>query len=480
MVMSLKENIMSKHTVEKIGGTSMTMFGDVMKNVIVGSRKECELFNRIFVVSAYGGITNLLLEHKKTGEGGVYSKFTENDPTWKDALEIVRKEMCRLNRTFEDIGLDIKKADAFVDDRIQSIQACLSDLIRIRSFGHFKEADYLPATREFLSALGEAHSAYNSTLILNANGIKTKFIDLTGWKESKSYSFNDMILNSFKDVEYDKELLIATGYTKCNEGIMLSFDRGYSEITFSKIAVLTEAVEGIIHKEFHLSTGDPKLMGVDNVQIIGRTNFDIADQLADMDMEAIHSQASKEMELKDISIRIKNTFDPEHPGTLISRDYISPKSKIDIICGRNDILAIEVFDSCMVGQSGYDLDILAHFAKYKISYITKNTNANTITHYISEKYRNLNKCLADMREALPGAKISTRKVAVISVMGTNMKIPGFLHRAAKSLSDEDINIIAFDQCMRQVNMQFIIERESFKQAQIALHKELVEKNVKEI
>ncbi len=54
-----------QHTVEKIGGTSMTFFGDIMNNVIIGSRSGAELYNRIFVVSAYGGITNLLLETKK-------------------------------------------------------------------------------------------------------------------------------------------------------------------------------------------------------------------------------------------------------------------------------------------------------------------------------------------------------------------------------------------------------------------------------
>ena len=60
------------HTVEKIGGTSMSRFGEVMNNVIIGSRRGPELYNRIFVVSAYGGITNLLLEDKKTGAPGVY------------------------------------------------------------------------------------------------------------------------------------------------------------------------------------------------------------------------------------------------------------------------------------------------------------------------------------------------------------------------------------------------------------------------
>ncbi|MFA7231648.1 MAG: hypothetical protein WC071_10295, partial [Victivallaceae bacterium] len=58
---------------------------------------------------------------------------------------------------------------------------------------------------------------------------------------------------------------------------------------------------------------------------------------------------------------------------------------------------------------------------------------------------------------------------------SNMKIPGFLSRATKALADANINILALDQCMRQVNMQFVLERENFKAAQVALHKEFVEK-----
>lgn len=452
----------------------MTRFDEIMRNVIVGNRKGDELYNRIFVVSAYGGITNYLLEHKKSGEPGVYARFAERDSAWEEALDDVGSEMLKLNRTFEGIGLDLKKADTFVNERIDGIKACLKDLMRIGSFGHFKPLDYLPATREFLSAFGEAHSAYNSTLILQANGVNAKFIDLTAWKESKTFSFDKMILQSFENVDYAKELPIATGYTKCEEGIMSSFDRGYSEITFSKIAVLTEATEGVIHKEFHLSTGDPKLIGEDKVRIIGHTNYDIADQLADMDMEALHSKASKLMELKNIPIRIKNAFDPDNPGTLISGDYVSDSPRIDMICGRRDLIGIEVFDSNMVGQIGYDYELLSHLKQHGISYIAKNTNANTITHYVTEKSKGFTKCVREIRESFPGAKVETRKVAIITVMGTNMKIPGFLHKAAKALSDEHINILALDQCMRQVNMQFVVNREDFEKAQIALHRELAE------
>lgn len=463
------------HTVEKIGGTSMSRFGDIMNNVIIANRKGKELYNRIFVVSAYGGITNLLLEDKKTGEPGIYGKFASGKSEWVDKLEETRLKMIECNRLFADIGLDQSLADEFVNERMEGIKVCLLDLMRLRSFGHFKPQDYLPASREFLSAVGEAHSAYNSTLILQKHGVNALFCDLTGWKESDSCSMEEMIVKNFEGIDFSSCLPVVTGYVKCAEGIMNRFDRGYSEITFSKIAVLTNALEGIIHKEFHLSTGDPKLMGADNVKTIGNTNFDIADQLADMDMEAIHSKASKEMELKNIPIRVKNAFEPEHPGTLISKDYTSPEPRVEMICGRNDIVAVEVFDPEMVGESGYDYHLLKSFADNRISYIAKNTNANTITHYVPEKMKTLDKCVEQIHHHFSGASISLTPVAIVSVIGSNMKIPGFLSRAAKALADANINILALDQCMRQVNMQFVVERDNFKKAQIVLHKEFVEK-----
>ncbi|MGE4564911.1 MAG: aspartate kinase [Victivallaceae bacterium] len=466
---------MGQHTVEKIGGTSMTRFGELMKNILIGSRKGPELYNRLFVVSAYGGVTNLLLEDKKTGEPGIYGKFAVGDPLWEDKLEATRGEMIRLNESFVPLGLDLQAANDFVNERMFGIREALRNLVQLRTFGHFHAKDYLPASREFLSSVGEAHSAFNSVLILRKHGINAKLIDLTGWKDNTSCTIEQMMERHLAGLDFADCMPIVTGYVKCAEGIMNRFDRGYSEITFSKLAVVTGAREGIIHKEYHLSTGDPKLIGADKVRTIGNTNFDIADQLADLAMEAIHPKASKEMEHKNIPIRVTNAFDPGSPGTLISKDYVSPTPRVDMICGRNDLVAIEVFDPEMVGQSGYDYHLLESLSENKISYIAKNTNANTITHYVSERARNLPKCIEQLERNFPGATITTRRVAVVAVLGSNMKLPGFLSRAATALAAANINVLALDQCMRQVNMQFIIERDDFKKAQIALHHEFVEK-----
>ena len=465
---------MQKHTVEKIGGTSMSRFGEVMRNVIIGRRKGAALYNRIFVVSAYGGITNLLLEDKKNGTPGVYGYFANDDATWKQALEATRQRMLEYNKQFVSLGLDQEAANAFVNERIDGAAECLNDLNNLRSFGHFDRNSYLPQTRELLSAIGEAHSAYNSALILQRNGVNAKFVDLTGWRQKKIPTFDEAILGAFQGMDFSTVMPIVTGYVSYDEGIMTRFDRGYSEITFSKIAVLTNAAEGIIHKEYHLCTGDPKLIGTDKVRIIGHTNFDIADQLSDLDMEAIHSKASKEMEVCGIPIRVKNAFDPENPGTLISCDYVSPVPKVDMICGRTDVIAIEVFDPEMVSKPGYDYNLLKSFYDFNISYITKTTNANTITHFVPSKKLPIERCVEDIQRRLPGAKVSVEPVAMVAVIGTNMKIPGFLSKAAKALSDAKINTVAIVQSPRQVNMQFIVRRDDFQTAQLALHKAFVE------
>jgi aspartate kinase len=57
---------MKSHTVEKIGGTSMSDYAAVRDNIIFHKQAQKEGYQRIFVVSAYGGVTDLLLEHKKS------------------------------------------------------------------------------------------------------------------------------------------------------------------------------------------------------------------------------------------------------------------------------------------------------------------------------------------------------------------------------------------------------------------------------
>ncbi len=455
-------------TVEKIGGTSMSQFQDVLQNIVKGSRKGDEFYNRIFVVSAYNNVTNWLLEHKKTGEPGIYNKFL-NGEDYSSALDSFCQRLLLINDGFADMGLDLKEARDFIRFRIDQSKTLLYSLGKVLASGYVNKTDIHLAAREILASIGEAHSGWNSTNILNNNGINARFIDLCGFNDNEPLTIDERIHREFSGVDFSNVVCIATGYTKGTEGIMRAFDRGYSEVTFSKIAVEVKADEAVIHKEYHLSSADPKIVGVENSIPVGHTNYIIADQLADIGMEAIHPKAAKPLELAGINIRIKNTFEPEHPGTLISRDFISPTPRAEIISGSRKVIAIEIHDPMMVGEVGYDARLMQYFQKFNVSYILKSTNANSITIVVweDEKSNELIKMLQSIYY-----QVTILPAAIVCAMGTNIAMPGFLYRAAKALYERGINVESFAQSLMQVNMQFVIKREHYEEAVIALNEEL--------
>lgn len=455
-------------TVEKIGGTSMSQFQDVLQNIIKGTRKGDELYNRIFVVSAYNNVTNWLLEHKKTGEPGIYNKFL-NGEDYSSALDSFCQRLLLINDGFADIGLDLKEARDFIRFRIDQAKTILYSLSKVLASGYVNMTDIHLAAREILASIGEAHSGWNSVNILNNNGINARFIDLCGFNDNEPLTIDQRIHREFNGIDFSNVICIATGYTKGTEGIMRAFDRGYSEVTFSKIAVEVKADEAVIHKEFHLSSADPKIVGVENSIPVGQTNYIIADQLADIGMEAIHPKAAKPLELAGINIRIKNTFEPEHPGTLISRDYISPEPRVEIVSGSRKLIAIEIHDPMMVGEVGFDARIMQYFQQFGVSYILKSTNANSITMVVWDEDKS-----NELIKLLKGVfyQVTVMPAAIVCAMGSNIAMPGFLYRAAKALYDKGINVESFAQSLMQVNMQFVIRRERYEDAVIALNDEL--------
>src|SRR3546814_3384774 len=128
---------MTGHSVEKIGGTSMAATATLFDNVLIGGRSGADLYNRVFVVSAYGGMTDLLLENKKSGAPGVYGRFVADDDAggWREAMEDVRRAMQTRNAAMFARPESREEADAFVDTRIATVAACLEDLARLRAHG---------------------------------------------------------------------------------------------------------------------------------------------------------------------------------------------------------------------------------------------------------------------------------------------------------------------------------------------------------
>ena len=446
----------------------MTAFADVLSNIVFHNRQGAELYNRVFVVSAYANVTNWLLENKKTGAPGVYHRITQQQE-FRVALQDVAVKLQELNEVYQPLGLNLAVADAFIQQRINQAQTYLESLTNVLASGYVNSTNILQAAREILASIGEAHSAFNSVNILQSRGVNATLIDLSGFDDARALTIDERIRQAFSGIDFTNTICVATGYTKGTEGIMREFDRGYSEVTFSKIAVAVRPQEAIIHKEYHLCSADPNLVGLDNCRPVGFTNYDVADQLADVGMEAIHPKASKPLEINAIDLRIKNTFEPEHPGTLITRDYVSPTKHIEVITGTDKVIIIDIHDPLMVGTAGFDLHLMQVFYDLDVSYIFKATNANSISLLIWQN---------DLKPELVAAlkvryeSVIIENAALVCLIGSNIDELGLLARAAGALAEAGIDIRSAGFALRKVNIQFIVGREAYKPAIVALNKAL--------
>ena len=465
---------MTGHTVEKIGGTSMSRSDELIDTLFINGFEGPELYNRVFVVSAYGGITNMLLEDKKTGAPGVYGLFAAADGAmaWSEALDRAAEAMAAHHARLLDHPADRRAADDFLRERIEGARSCLIDLQRLCSYGHFRLDQHMLTIRELLSGLGEAHSAHVTVLMLSRRDLQARFVDLSGWRDESQPSLAERIEGAFADIDLATELPIVTGYAQCREGLMREFDRGYSEVTFARIAAATGAAEAIIHKEFHLSSADPREVGADRVVKIGRTNYDVADQLSNLGMEAIHPRAAKILRQAEIPLRVANAFEHKDPGTLIGTDAGGPP-RVEMVTGL-EVVALEVFEQDMVGVKGYDAAILEALTRHDVWIVSKTSNANTITHYVQPSLKSVRRVEKEIMAACPSAEVQVRKVALVSAIGASLAGLEVVRRGLTALAEAGIAPIAVQQTGRNVDVQFILDAGDRSAAVRALHAALVE------
>jgi len=464
-------------TVEKIGGTSMSRFSELIPNLFLQDSKP--QYERLFVVSAYGGITDLLLEHKHSGEPGVFSLFSdgERDDEWPDRLSDVGRRMRAINADMIESRSLRERADLFVDERIADARQCLTDVQRVCSFGPFDLDAYIDRVRELLSSMGEAHSASNAAMLLKEQGINARLVDLTGWRDTRTLTLDERLRDGLKDVDFHTELPIVTGYAQCTEGLVRRYGRGYTEFTMSRIAALSRPREVIVHKEYHLSSADPKIVGVARSEPIGRTNYDVADQLANLGMEAIHPNAANILRKCGIPLRVKHAFEPNHSGTLIDCDYRSDKPRVEIIAGRSGLMALELFDQDMISdQMEFETKFIDTLRRFKVRSIGKDLNANSITHYLACPLRTVRRITDHLDKLFPEAVVQSRKVSFVCAVGTDMDMPGILACCAGALRSANVPILSVSQPMRGVDARFVVDEEHYVNAVKALHSAVIEEN----
>ena len=182
-------------------------------------------------------------------------------------------------------------------------------------------------------------------------------------------------------------------------------------------------------QEFHLSTGDPKLMGLDKVEIIGNTNSILPTSCPTWH-GGIHARRQGNG-IVDIRFRVKNALS-RHPGRSSAAIYVSP------FRGWNDLrterqIALEVFDSDMVGEPAYISGCRQHLPSSGSTISPKHQRE----HHRAlrpEKAKTAGHCIDSIRKVFP-TRICVPQCGSVDHRH-HMKIPGS-RRAARTCLTRD-------------------------------------------
>lgn len=460
----------------KFGGSSVGN-PDRIKSVInIIKSKKGKKIPRGIVFSAYHGITDKII-----------SSFTFASNGNKKYLSIVN-EIIQIHRDFaaELIPNFYKN---FKNDHINNLLYEFNELLN----SIYLIREVTPKTKDYLLSFGERLSAYTISLALKENGFDNDFLD------ARNIIITNRNFNSAKVLykptfekireHFKKNLLpqVITGFigsTIKNETTTLG--RGGSDYTASIIGAALDADEIEIWTDVNgVLTADPRK--VQNAFSLNSLSYEEAMELSHFGAKVIYPPTMQPAMKKNIPINIKNTFNPEFPGTIISRKTTSSSYLIKGISSIDDIALVRVQGSGMIGVSGIAGKIFNALAKKEINIIliTQASSEHTLCFAILPEHKESAKEAIEeelkweIRDGLINEILIEDKLSIIAVVGENMRqTPGIAGKIFQTLGNRNINISAIAQGSSELNISLVIKKSDEVKALNVIHSSFFENNIK--
>ena len=453
----------------KFGGTSVKNAENILKakNIVVNENKPV-----IVVVSALGGITNLLLE---TAE-----KAKNANPDYTNVLNQIKE---RHFTTSKELQLDI---DQELDEKFKPLSAILKGVYLI--------GELTDKTIAKITSFGEDLSAFIFYKALKYSDIPTNLLDAKKLLKTEGNLFLNAKVNRKETVDLlqksipldGKKINVIGGFIASNDkNETITLGRGGSDFTAAIIANALDAnVLEIWTDVSGLYTANPKI--VKQAKVIPEISYREAMELSHFGAKVIYPPTIQPVLEKNIPIYIKNTFQPKDTGTKITAK--TDKSNIATgISNINNISLITLEGSAMVGIPGFSKRLFSCLASNDINVklITQASSEHSICIGIDSDDAQKAKREVDKTFEL---EILTKKVkpllvenalSIIALVGDNMKShQGISGKMFQSLGKNNVNIRAIAQGASENNISAVIAEKDVKKALNSLHETFFENSYK--
>lgn len=448
----------------KFGGTSV---GSVKSILLLQQivEKEAKKQPVIVVVSALGGITDHLLSTSILAKNG--------DEHWKESFE-------------EMVDRHHKMVDTIItnpEDRESLFHTIDSLFEQLRSifFGVYLIHDLSEKTQNAIVSYGERLSSnIVSVLIRGSKWYDSRQFIKTYQKLGKhtlnSELTNKLVKDTFTNLP---RISLIPGFISSDEhsGETTNLGRGGSDYTAAILAAALDAEVLEIWTDVDgFMTADPKI--IKTAYTIAELSYIEAMELCNFGAKVIYPPTIYPVCVKNIPIKVKNTFNPEATGTIIRQKVEENHKPIRGISSINGTALITVAGLSMVGVIGVNRRIFTALANNGISVFMvsqasseNSTSIGVSEHDVEEAVKVLNQEFA--KEIETGAMFpmhAEKGLSTIAIVGENMKhSPGIAGKLFGTLGRSGISVIACAQGASETNISFVVNSQFLRKSLNVIH-----------
>ena len=448
----------------KFGGTSVGSVESILSlKAIV--EKQAEKQPVIVVVSALGGFTDKLLATSQLALKG--------DDAWKDEFQAM---VDRHHKMIDTIITDTRKRE-----KLFNIVDSLFEQLRSIYFGVYLIHDLSNKTQDAIVSYGERLSSnIVATLVQGAKWFDSRDFIKTVQKNHKnildSELTNRLVRRTFSDLP---RVSLVPGFISMDRDSneTTNLGRGGSDYTAAIIAAALDAdileiwtdVDGFM-------TADPRV--IKTAYTINELSYIEAMELCNFGAKVIYPPTIYPVCVKNIPIRVKNTFNPEAEGTIIKAQIDNDSKPIKGISSINGTTLITVTGLSMVGVIGVNRRIFTALADNGISVFMVSQASSENSTSIGVRDQDA-KAAVDVLNGEFAKEIETGAMfpmhaesglATIAIVGENMKhTPGIAGKLFGTLGRSGISVIACAQGASETNISFVVDSTYLRKALNVLH-----------
>ena len=455
----------------KFGGTSVSSPQNI-RNVATMIKKLTKEHKIIPVFSAISGVTDDLIR---------ITNLIQNRN--KEGASLIAKKIIKMHT---DIANQCVKNPKIKKDLLNKMKSDLDEFQDLLH-GMLLLGEVTPRSSDYMISFGERLSINLVAFMLNELGIKA--VPLTG-KDVGIVTDSNFggakplmdttrlhVSHTIENLLQKKTMAVIGGFAGADQhGNITTFGRGGSDYTATIIASSIKADEVWLMSDVDgLMTTDPKI--IKNAKLIKEVSYIEAMEMALFGAKYIHPRALEPLVAKKIPLRIRNTFNLDNPGTLVTATPQADTQKtVKCVSTIRHTGLIDVRGGSMVGAPGTAATIFSILAKEGINIMMISQSPSESSISIIVKKNDLDKAVNSLEMNLLGKVIKkvdvTVDVSILALIGSGMRgITGVASKVFTAVAKKGVNVIMIAQGSSELNLAFVVKDSDCNAAVQALHDE---------